>query len=87
MTTRNKYPAPPGKNIGISRAPGKTIVKDIMYSFEDIIGEEQLKTKMKSVAQSGMHSHAYLIAGDKRCGKTTLANCFVKAHRGRRSRI
>ena len=50
-----------------------------MYSFEDIIGEEQLKTKMKSVAQSGMHSHAYLIAGDKRCGKTTLANCFVKA--------
>ena len=50
-----------------------------MYSFDDIIGEERIKSKMKSVAQSGMHSHAYLIVGEKRSGKTTLANCFVKA--------
>ncbi len=50
-----------------------------MYNFDDIIGEEQLKTKMKSVAQSGKNSHAYVIVGEKRSGKTTLANCFVKA--------
>ncbi len=50
-----------------------------MYDFNSIIGEEQLKEKMKAVANSGKHSHAYLIVGEKRSGKTTLANCFAKA--------
>ena len=50
-----------------------------MYDFNSIIGEEQLKSKMKAVAQSGKHSHAYLIVGEKRSGKTTFAYCFAKA--------
>jgi len=50
-----------------------------MYDFDSLIGEEHLKSKMKAVANSGKHSHAYLIVGEKRSGKTTLANCFAKA--------
>ncbi len=50
-----------------------------MYDFDSILGEEQLKLKMKAVANNGKHSHAYLIVGEKRSGKTTLSNCFAKA--------
>lgn len=46
--------------------------------FDDIVGEEQLKSKMKAISKSGP-SHAYLLAGEKRSGKTTLAKCFAAA--------
>jgi DNA polymerase-3 subunit delta' len=46
--------------------------------FDDIVGEEQLKSKMKAISQSGP-SHAYLLAGERRSGKTTLAKCFAAA--------
>ena len=50
-----------------------------MYDFNSVIGEENLKDKMKASANSGKASHAYLIVGEGRSGKTTLANCFAKA--------
>ena len=50
-----------------------------MNDFSAIIGEDALISKMKAVAKSGNVAHSYLIAGDRRSGKTTLARCFAKA--------
>ena len=50
-----------------------------MNDFSAIIGEDALISKMKAVAKSGNVAHSYLITGDRRSGKTTLARCFAKA--------
>lgn len=46
--------------------------------FDAIVGEEQLKDKMRAISRSAP-SHAYLLAGERRSGKTTLAKCFAAA--------
>lgn len=50
-----------------------------MADFDAIIGQEQLKERMKAIANSGQCSHAYLLVGERRSGKTTLARAFAKA--------
>ena len=50
-----------------------------MADFDAIIGQEQLKERMKATAESGQCSHAYLLVGERRSGRTMLAKAFAKA--------
>lgn len=48
-------------------------------TFNDIIGQEQIIGHMRSAIREGKLSHAYIIAGEKGCGKKMLANTFAMA--------
>ena len=50
-----------------------------MYDFGAVVGEEQLIKRMKGIANGGTVSHAYILVGEKRSGKSTIAGCFAKA--------
>lgn len=50
-----------------------------MAGFNDIIGQEQIKEHMKQAVNGGHVSHAYIINGEKSCGKEFVANIFAKA--------
>ena len=49
-----------------------------MAGFQDIIGQEQVKEHMQRAIASGNISHAYIIAGEKSCGKRTIAGIFAQ---------
>ena len=49
-----------------------------MAGFQDIIGQEQMKEHMQRAIASGNISHAYIIAGEKACGKRTIAGIFAQ---------
>ena len=44
-----------------------------MPGFEEIVGHEQIVTHLKSAMKLGKVSHAYILSGEKGCGKKLLA--------------
>lgn len=50
-----------------------------MASFEDIIGQEQIKEHFRKSLETGKLSHAYIINGEKAAGKEFIANLFSMA--------
>jgi len=50
-----------------------------MASFEDIIGQEQIKEHFRKSLETGKLSHAYIINGEKASGKEFIANLFAMA--------
>lgn len=50
-----------------------------MASFQDIIGQEQIKEHLRHALSSGKISHAYLINGERSSGKEFIANLFAMA--------
>lgn len=49
-----------------------------MAGFQDIIGQEQMKEHMQRAIASGNVSHAYIIEGERACGKRTIARVFAQ---------
>jgi DNA polymerase-3 subunit gamma/tau len=47
--------------------------------FADLIGQDHIIQTLTNALQAGTYSHAYLFAGPKGLGKTTLARLFAKA--------
>lgn len=47
-----------------------------MPGFEEIVGHEQIVTHLKSAMKLGKVSHAYILSGEKGCGKKLLGRCF-----------
>ena len=50
-----------------------------MESFSCVFGNEKLRERLASDIREGMMSHAYIIEGDKGCGKHTLARAVAAA--------
>ena len=50
-----------------------------MYTFEEIRGNKALTDQLKTAADSGKVSHAYLFLGGAGAGKRLIANTFAKA--------
>lgn len=50
-----------------------------MANFNDIVGQEQLKTQLIKVVETGNVSHAYMISGEIRSGKEFIAKIFANA--------
>ena len=50
-----------------------------MANFQDIIGQEQLKTHLQGAIAGGKVSHAYIINGEKSSGKEFIAQIFAQA--------
>lgn len=50
-----------------------------MANFNDIVGQEQLKTQLIKAVETGNVSHAYLISGEIRSGKEFIAKIFANA--------
>lgn len=48
-----------------------------MASFQDIIGQEQIKEHLQSAILAGKVSHAYIINGEKSSGKEFIARIFA----------
>ena len=44
-----------------------------MATFQDIIGQDQMKEHLMGAIQHGKVSHAYLINGERRSGKEFIA--------------
>ena len=49
-----------------------------MSSFEDICGQENIKTYLTEAISTGKLSHAYIFNGEKGCGKKMLALEFAR---------
>ena len=49
-----------------------------MTGFEEIVGHEQIVTHLKSAMKLGKVSHAYILSGEKGCGKKLLADVFAE---------
>lgn len=49
-----------------------------MAGFDDIVGQEQLKTQLKNAIDTGKVSNAYIIHGENRSGKEFIARIFAK---------
>ena len=49
-----------------------------MASFNDIIGQDKIKEYFKSVISNDKISHAYIIQGEKNCGKEYIARIIAK---------
>lgn len=49
-----------------------------MAGFNDIVGQEQLKTQLQGAIEQGKVSHAYIIHGENRSGKEFIARIFAK---------
>lgn len=50
-----------------------------MAGFNDIIGQEQLKEQLLNSVKTGKIGHAYIINGERYCGKEFVAKVFAKA--------
>ena len=50
-----------------------------MATFQDIIGQDQMKEHLMGAIQHGKVSHAYLINGERSSGKEFIAKVFAKA--------
>lgn len=50
-----------------------------MATFQDIIGQEQIKEHLQGAISSGKISHAYIINGEKSSGKEFIAKVFAMA--------
>ncbi len=48
-----------------------------MAGFSEIIGQEHIKEHLQEAILSGMLSHAYILNGEKGCGKSMIANAFA----------
>jgi DNA polymerase-3 subunit gamma/tau len=48
-------------------------------TFADVVGQDAIVTTLKNALQSQRLSHAYLFAGSRGTGKTTVARLFAKA--------
>ncbi len=49
-----------------------------MY-FDDVLGQEDIKTHLESAIKSGKISHAYLFTGEEGMGKLMMARAFAQA--------
>lgn len=49
-----------------------------MYSFQDVIGHQDIISHMKNAFVMNKVSHAYILEGDEGMGKKMLSNCFIK---------
>lgn len=49
-----------------------------MPGFEKIVGHEQIVTHLKNAMKLGKVSHAYILSGEKGCGKKLLADVFAE---------
>ncbi|MFN4182944.1 MAG: AAA family ATPase, partial [bacterium] len=47
--------------------------------FDEVVGQRVAVNSLKNALKSGQWSHAYLFAGPRGCGKTTIARIFAKA--------
>ena len=50
-----------------------------MATFQDIIGQEQIKDHLMNAVKTGKISHAYMINGDRGSGKEFIARVFAMA--------
>ncbi len=50
-----------------------------MYYFTDIVGQSQLKEHLQNALTTGKVSHAYIINGERSCGKEFIAKIFAAA--------
>jgi len=50
-----------------------------MALFSDIVGQEQLKEHLQNAIKLDKVSHAYIINGERNCGKEFLAKIFAQA--------
>ena len=50
-----------------------------MAKFSDIIGQEQLKEHLQSAIKQDTVGHAYIINGERNCGKEFLAKVFAES--------
>jgi len=50
-----------------------------MANFKDIVGQEQLKEHFKTTIKENKIGHAYIINGERNCGKEFLAKVFAQA--------
>lgn len=50
-----------------------------MATFQDIIGQEQIKDHLMNAVKTGKISHAYMINGDRGSGKEYIARVFAMA--------
>ena len=48
-----------------------------MATFQDIIGQDQMKEHLMGAIQHGKVSHAYLINGERSSGKEFIAKVFA----------
>ena len=48
-------------------------------NFEDVVGQDHVKVTLKNAIRSGRIAHAYLFAGPRGVGKTTVARILAKA--------
>src|SRR3989344_4606412 len=48
-------------------------------SFKEVLGQEHIVSVLESEAKHGKFAHAYLFAGSRGTGKTTLARIFAKS--------
>jgi DNA polymerase-3 subunit gamma/tau len=48
-------------------------------TFEEIVGQNHVKTTLENEIQTGRFAHAYLFCGPRAVGKTTLARLLAKA--------
>lgn len=48
-------------------------------NFNDIVGQEGIKTHLKNALRTGHISHAYMIQGEKESGKAMIADLFAQA--------
>ena len=46
--------------------------------FADVVGQEHVTTTLSNAIASGRVAHAYLFAGPRGTGKTTIARIFAK---------
>ncbi len=49
-----------------------------MYTFEEIVGQDEIKEHLQSAILTGKISHAYILDGEKGIGKKLMANTFAK---------
>ena len=50
-----------------------------MATFDDIVGQEQIKNHLHKALTTGQISHAYIINGERSAGKEFIAKIFAMA--------